>query len=500
MSDRLTGLDSSFLHLEQDEDTHMHVASTTLFEGPAPGYIEFREHIESRLHLVPRFRQKVRSVPLAQGRPVWVDDPHFNPTYHVRHTSLPPPGSEEQLKNLAARVFSQQLDRSKPLWEIWLVEGLKSGGFAIVAKTHHCMVDGVSGVDITTVLFDLEKDPPAPPPAQEEWIAEPEPSGAELLSEALVERLVSPREVARGARRVVRGPRRMLSRATDAAAAAGSFAWAGVGAPSTPFNVEIGGHRRFAMVRASLADLKQVKNELGGTVNDVILAAVAGALGRYLRARGHGTIGLELRALVPISVRTEDQSGALGNRVSGMMARLPVGIEDPVERLEFVTESMGDLKASKQAMGASLMTQLSDFAPPTISAQAARLQSRQRFFNLVVTNVPGPQFPLFLMGRRMERLFPMVPLAKRQALCVGIMSYDGQVNFGLIGDYDAMAELEDFAGDLDAALDELIDAGGGRRGLLKRFVPKSEREQAAARVNGHAEDAGLDDAGDAPDS
>jgi hypothetical protein len=183
-----------------------------------------------------------------------------------------------------------------------------------------------------------------------------------------------------------------------------------------------------------------------------------------------------------------------------MMARLPVGIEDPVERLEFVTESMGDLKASKQAMGASLMTQLSDFAPPTISAQAARLQSRQRFFNLVVTNVPGPQFPLFLMGRRMERLFPMVPLAKRQALCVGIMSYDGQVNFGLIGDYDAMADLEDFADDLDAALEELIDAGGGRRSLLKRFVPGSEREQTAARVNGHTEDAGREDAGGAPDS
>ena len=251
MSDRLTGLDSSFLHLEQDEDTHMHVASTTLFEGPAPGYVEFRDHIESRLHLVPRFRQKVRFVPFGQGRPVWVDDPHFNLTYHVRHTSLPPPGSEEQLKNLAARVFSQQLDRSKPLWEMWLVEGLKDGRFAIVAKTHHCMVDGVSGVDITTVLFDLEKDPPAPPPARGvDPRARAEPRRA--APEALVERLISPREVARGARRLARGPRRMLARPTEAAAAAGSLARAGIGAPSTPFNVDIGGHRRFAMVRASL--------------------------------------------------------------------------------------------------------------------------------------------------------------------------------------------------------------------------------------------------------
>ena len=487
MSDRLSGLDSSFLHLEHDADTHMHVASTTIFEGPGPGYVEFRDHISSRLHLVPRFRQKIRSVPFGQGRPVWVDDPHFNLSYHVRHTSLPPPGSEEQLKNLAARVFSQQLDRSKPLWELWLVEGLKGGRFAIVGKTHHCLVDGISGVDITTVLFDMEREPADEPAPREQWIPQPEPSRAELLSEALIERVVSPQEISRGVRRILRGPRRMLSRIADDVAAAGAFAWAGIGAPATPLNVDIGGHRRFEMVRASLGDLKQVKNEYGGTVNDVILAAVSGGLGRYLRARGHATKGVEMRALVPVSVRTAEQKGALGNRVSGMMAPLPVGIEDPVERLRFVTEAMGDLKSSKQAMGASLMTQLTDFAPPTISAQAARLQSRQRFFNLVVTNVPGPQFPLYLMGRRMERVFPMVPLAKRQALCVGIMSYDGQVNFGLIGDYDAMADLKDFADDLQAALGELVGPGGGRRGFLRRFVSSSDREQAGARVNGHTE-------------
>ncbi len=500
MADRLSGLDASFLHLEQDEDTHMHVASTTIFEGPAPGYVELRDHIDSRLPLVPRFRQKVRSVPLGQGRPVWVDDPHFNITYHVRHTSLPPPGSEEQLKNLAARVFSQQLDRSKPLWEVWLVEGLEGGRFALVSKTHHCMVDGVSGVDLTTVLFDLEQDPPAADPPRDPWIPEPEPGRAEILSEALVERLISPREIVRGARRIVRGPRRIISKLTEAAAATGSLARAGIGAPPTPLNVDIGGHRRFAIVRASLADLKHVKNELGGTVNDVILAAVAGALGRHLRARGHATQGLEMIAMVPISIRTQDQRGALGNRVSSMMAKLPVSIEDPVERMNLVIETMGDLKQSKQAMGASLMTQLTDFAPPTIAGQAARLQSRQRFFNLVVTNVPGPQFPLFILGRRLEAVFPMVPLAKRQALCVGIMSYDGQVNFGLIGDYDAMAELEDFAEDLEASLNELIEAAGGRPGFLRRFLPESDREQAGARVNGHSEDATLEDAGGAPDT
>ena len=290
VTDRLTGLDSSFLHLERD-GTHMHVASTTLFEGPAPPYLEFRDHIESRLHLVPRFRQKLRFVPFGQGRPVWVDDPHLNLAYHVRHTSLPEPGSEQQLRVLAARIFSQQLDRSKPLWELWLIEGLKGNRFAIVGKTHHAMVDGVSGVDITTVLFDMEKDPIDPPRPPERWVPKPEPNGVQLLGEALVQRAVDPREIFRGVRRVVRGPRRALRKATEAVVAAGSFAWTGVAAPRSPFNFDVGPHRRFAWVRASLSDMKQVKNELGGTVNDVILAAVAGALGRYMRSRGHATVG-----------------------------------------------------------------------------------------------------------------------------------------------------------------------------------------------------------------
>ncbi|MDP9227474.1 MAG: wax ester/triacylglycerol synthase family O-acyltransferase [Actinomycetota bacterium] len=487
LHDRLTGLDSSFLHLEQD-GAHMHVASTTLFEGPAPAYVEFRDHIQSRLHLVPRFRQKLRFVPFGQGRPVWVDDPHLNLSYHVRHSSLPPPGSEEQLRNLAARVFSQQLDRSKPLWELWLVEGLKGGRFAIVGKTHHCLVDGVSGVDITTVLFDLERDPdtPAEPP-REPWQPNPEPTGSELLAEALVERVLSPGEVVRGVRRVFRGPRRAARSLTESALAAGTFAKAGLAAPETSFNVEIGPHRRFSWVRASLADLKQVKDELGGTVNDVILAAVAGGLGRYMRGRGEATDGVEIRAMVPVSVRSADERGALGNRVSTMMAPLPVGVADPAERLHRVSQVMGDLKQSKQAMGATLMTQLADFAPPTIAGQAARLQSRQRFFNLVVTNIPGPQIPLYLMGRRMERVFPMVPLAKRQGVCVGIMSYDGQVNFGLIGDYDVMKNLEDLASELEAALDELLAAAGGGEDPLRRFVPGADHEQVAAGSNGSGE-------------
>lgn len=454
-NDRLTGLDTSFLHLERGP-AHMHVASTTVFEGPTPDYDELHDHIESRLHLVPRFRQKLRAVPFGQGRPKWIDDPQFNLGYHIRHTALPAPGSEEQLLTLAARIFSQRLDRSKPLWEMWLIDKVAGDRFALVTKSHHCLVDGVSGVDITNVLFDAVREPeasPQPPP----WTPRPEPSDAQVLAEALLERATTPGEIVRGLRALFHGPRRMARAAVDAAEAAGAFARAGLAAPHSPFNVEIGPYRRFSTVRTDLADLKRIKNAAGGTVNDVVLAAVSGALGRYLRARGHSIQGMELRAMVPISVRTADEHGALGNRVSSYMAPLPVWCDDPAERLRLVRETMGDLKHSKQAVGASLMTELTDFAPPTIAGQAARLQSRQRFFNLVVTNVPGPQVPLYLLGRELEALFPMVPLARRQAVCFGIMSYNGQVNFGLIGDYDALEDLDALADDLRASLAELAE-------------------------------------------
>jgi len=432
----------------------MHVASVSTFEGPAPSHRDFQNHIAARLHLVPRFRQKLRFVPFNQGRPVWVDDPFLNLDYHVRQTALPAPGSEEQLRNLAARIFSQQLDRSKPLWELWLVEGLDGGGFAIIGKSHHALVDGISGVDITTVLFDVEKEPANPPVRPPKWAPRPEPTDLQLLGDALRERATSPREIARGVRAALRGPRQVLGGIGDASKMVG----AGMSAPSTPFNVEIGPHRRIAFVRTELDALKAVKNEHGGTVNDVVLSVVTGAIGNYLRARGHDTEDLEMRAMVPVSVRAEEERGALGNRISAMMAPLPVWCEAPVQRLHLITETMGDLKGSGQAVGAEILTRIVDFAPTTIASQAARLQPAQRFFNLVVTNVPGPQFPLFVLGREMESIFPLVPLARRQALCVGIMSYNGQVDFGLVGDYDSMADLESFGLDLEGAIAELTGA------------------------------------------
>jgi diacylglycerol O-acyltransferase / wax synthase len=459
-SDRLTGLDASFLHLE-DGAAHMHVAGVMLFEGSPPPYDDLLEAIERRLGLVPRYRQRLAFVPLGQGRPKWVDDPHLNLRYHVRSTALPAPGSEQQLRDLAGRVFAQQLDRDKPLWEIWLVEGLEGDRFAVLSKTHHALVDGVSGVDIMSVLFDTSPDPAAPTDTGERWLPRPLPSPVELLGEALMERATIPGEIARTLRSVFRGPRRVAEGLRDAAVGVGAMAWAGLNpAPSTPYNRPIGPHRRYTWVRANLADLKAIKNELGGTVNDVVLATVAGGLGKHLRRRGHYTDGLELKAMVPVSVRADVERGALGNRVAAMMAPLPVWCQDPVARLDIVREELKGLKSGGQAVGAQVLTELSGFAPSTVMGQASRVMARQRFFNVVVTNVPGPQIPLYLAGRRMIDPFPMVPLAKNQGLGIALLSYAGRINFGLVGDYDVMWDLDDFANDVQESLAELAAEAG----------------------------------------
>jgi diacylglycerol O-acyltransferase / wax synthase len=458
--DRLTGLDSSFLHLERDA-AHMHVAGCMVFDGRAPAYDELVTQIVSRLHLVPRYRQRLAFVPLNQGRPVWVDDPHFNVSFHVRHTSLPRPGGDDQLKLLAGRVFSQALDRSRPLWEIWLVEGLAEDRFALLSKTHHSLVDGVSGVDIATVLFDASPDPMPVAAPEHEWIPRPLPTGAQLLADALLERATVPAEIVRGVRATLRGPRHVAGRLSHALGGVGAVARAGLqAAPASPFNVRIGPHRRFTWVRGDLQEFKAVKNALGGTVNDVVLAAVAGALGRYLRMHGEPTEDVVLKAMVPVSVRAEVQRGALGNRVAAMWAPLPIGMTDPVQRLLTISREMEGIKESGQAVGAQVLTELSGFAPPTIMAQAARLQARQRLFNLVVTNVPGPQFPLYMLGRQLDGMFPMVPLAENQALGIAIMSYNGQLNFGLNADYDALPDLEALADELRASIEELAAEAG----------------------------------------
>jgi diacylglycerol O-acyltransferase / wax synthase len=474
--ERLTGLDASFLHLE-DASAHMHVASVMLFEGPPPPYDELLAAIERRLPLVPRYRQRLAYVPLGQGRPKWVDDPRLNLRYHVRYTALPSPGSEDQLRALAGRVFAQQLDRDKPLWELWLAEGLEGDRFALLAKTHHALVDGISGMDIVSVLFDTSPEPAAPTDPGDPWLPRPLPSQAQLLGEALLERATIPGELARSVRAVLRGPRRVLGGMWDAAVGVGAMAWAGLHpAPASPYNHDIGPHRRFTWVRADLADVKAIKDRLGGTVNDVVVATVAGALGRHLRRRGVATDGLELKAMVPVSVRSDAEQGALGNRVAAMMAPLPVWCQEPEARLDIVREELKHLKSGGQAVGAQVLTELTAFAPPTIMGQAARLSSRQRLFNLVITNVPGPQFPLYLLGRRMLETFPMVPLAKNQGLGVALLSYDGSINFGLVGDYDLLWDLEELAGDVRGALEELADAAGVALSERRAPAPAAVRQ------------------------
>lgn len=482
--DRLSGLDSAFLHLEDHSTAHMHVASVMVLAGEAPSYQALVEHILGRLHLVPRYRQRLAFVPLGQGRPVWTDDPRFNPYYHIRHTALPQPADERALQRLAGRIFSQRMDRSKPLWEIWLVQAMAGDRFALIAKTHHALVDGISGVDITTVLFDTAPDavPASRPPTP--WAAAPLPGSAKLLADALLERATVPGEMARGARAALRAPRRALRQVRESVQSVTASALPGIEdpAPHTPFNVEIGPHRRYTWVDAELDTFKAIKDSLGGTLNDVVLSVVSLALGAHLRAQGFDTEGLVLKAMVPVSVRADAERGALGNKVAAMWALLPVGVQDARECYEQVRDSMAKLKSSGQAVGAEVLTNLAGFAPPTILSQAARLQARQRYFNLVITNVPGPQFPLYLLGRELVSLYPVVPLARRQALGVAVMSYNGRLGFGLLADYDAVPEVEAIADCLRQAISSLAAAAD-----VQAPKPSSQRARKTSTAgNGRA--------------
>ena len=478
---RLSALDASFLHLEK-AGTRMHVASVTIFDEPTPAYDELREHVESRLHLVPRFRQRLAEVPLDLGRPVWVDDPHFNLRYHLRHAGLPSPGSDEQLKNLAGRLFAQSLDKTKPLWEMWLVTNLSNDGFALIAKSHQSLVDCVSAVDITTVLFDTEPDAPRETGRRRKWVARPLPSKAQLLSDALLERATRPAELERSARALVRTPRRFLRDARDGLQAMGALGFAGLRpAPPTPLNVKVGPHRRYTWVDAKLAELHAIKSSLGGTVNDAVLTSVSGALGRFLRMRGVDTDGLLLRALVPISIRADSDQGALGNRVAPRWVSLPVGIEDPAAQYAHIREETAELWNGHPGVAARTLTELADFAAPTIMSQAARLQQSQRAFNLVITNIPGPQFPLYLMGRRLQALYPVVPLTGNHALGIAVLSYNGQLGFGLVADYDALSDLDELAVALRESIDALVAGASdyGRRARRRRKVQDSSSPPTA---------------------
>jgi WS/DGAT/MGAT family acyltransferase len=457
--DRLTAVDASFL-TNESSSSHMHVGAILIFEGPPPKYTDLVEHVRGRLPLVPRFRQKLVVPPLEAGRPLWADDVNFNLTYHIRHTALPEPGGEAQLKRLAGRIFSQQLDRSKPLWELWLAQNLERDRFAIMTKTHHAMVDGVSGVDIGTVLFDLERDP-QPTKLEDDWVPQPEPGTTELVARGVADVVAAPVKLAERAVEAVRNPETTARKAVEALEGVGEIVSAFADpAPDVPLNEEIGPHRRYVWERSELATFKGIKNALGGTVNDVVLAVVTGALRRWLHERGVRTEGLEMRALVPVSIRGEDERGNLGNRIALMRGPLPVYIEDPVRRLRTISDAMAGLKRSKQALGAEVISRFNDFAPPTLLAQASRINFSTRLFNLIVTNVPGPQLPLYVLGRELEEVYPVAFLPQNHSLAVAIMSYNGKVGFGLLADYDRMEDIEVVSDGIGESLAELEAAAG----------------------------------------
>ena len=463
--ERLGALDASFLGIE-DGTCHMHVGAVLIFDAaplrtPSGGIDidRIRAAIQGRLGLVPRFRQRLAYVPYERV-PIWVDDDRFRLAYHVRHTALPQPGDERVLKRLVGRIMSQPLDRKRPLWEMWVVEGLDGDRFALVSKTHHCMVDGISGADLMSVLLDATPDSGVGTP--EPWKPAPPPSGARLVLDAALRRAAQPREALRAAVRAATAPRQRLRDVSEAAAGlADLFAPAFSPVSPTPLNVEVGPHRRFDWTAMKVADLKAVKSVLGGTLNDVVLATVSGALRTFFTRRGVDPDQLTIRALVPVSVRTKDERGALGNRVTQLNAPLPVDRADPVVRLDAVRKALAGLKESRQALGGEVLTAISDWTVPNLLVQAVRLAARTRPYNLVVTNVPGPQIPLYLQGARMRTAYPVVPLFENLALVVGLFSYDGGLFWGLNADWEQIPDLHDFVLALEGSFAELQRAAAG---------------------------------------
>jgi diacylglycerol O-acyltransferase len=447
--ERLTALDASFLDLESP-GVHMHVGSVGIFEaGPLlhqDGGIDFDQILalaEASLLRVPRFRQKLEHIPLS-GHPIWVDDEHFNLLYHVRHTALPLPGDERRLKRLVGRIMSQKLDRAKPLWELWFAEGLEGDRFAVISKVHHCLIDGISGVDLLAAFMGVDPDY-RPARVDHRWLSRPRPGPLRLLADEAWRRASLPARVLGGAAKVLRRPERTLEQTSRAASGlAATLGKAFSPASDTPLNVPIGPNRRFDWTRMDLGVVREVKSKLGGTVNDVVLACVAGAVRHQLAAQGVELGGIDFRTLVPVSTRTAQERGKLGNRVSMLVASLPVDEPDPRKRMARVIDETRKLKASGQVQGSEALEEVSDWTVSTLLTTISRLAAARRAFNLVVTNVPGPELPIFLNGARMLASYPLVPLFENQALGVALFGYDGALYWGFNSDWDALPELHDF--------------------------------------------------------
>jgi diacylglycerol O-acyltransferase len=484
MTDRLSALDVSFLHLE-GPSTPMHVGGLAIF-GPPPGGFDFDRFmtlIEDRIALVPRYRQKIKWVPGHVGNPVWVDDRDFDLGYHVRRSALPRPGTDDQLRELVGRLQSRPLDRHRPLWEMNIVEGLSDRRFAVITKTHYAMVDGVNAIDLAQVILDESVTPVVPATDRPAWSPAHEPGSVELLADAVRDLVTRPTAVVDTVRMGANDLRdttgKILGTVGGLLAAARVVARA---APSSPFNTQIGSQRRFAIARTDLEDYKHARSYVNGTVNDVVLATVAGAMRGFLLSRGRPVRpSTTMRAMVPLSMRTTEHGQQI-NRVSSYLIDLPVGEPNPLMRLTQISYAMTAHKESGQSVGAEAIVALSGFAPPTLHALGARAANslNRRLFNLVITNVPGPQRPLYAAGAPLQEIFPILPLAEGQAISIGLTSYNGGVFYGINADWDAMGDVDTVAALIEESLAELVAAVDGVP-ATRRPAPLRPRAQRRSR-------------------
>jgi diacylglycerol O-acyltransferase len=459
--ERLSALDTSFLDIEdQFPNAHMHIGSVSLFDAAplrddngATDIDKLRRLVQSGIHRVPRYRQKLARVP-AFGNPVWVDDDRLNLLYHIRHVRLPNPGTERQLKRLAGRIMSQRLDRGKPLWELWVVDGIEGDRVGLISKAHHCMIDGVGSVELSTALIQARKDIEGEIDNPPTFRTRSAPRPRDLFLDELNRRIAEPFRAARVAGSAFADPLGALRSLRDSLDAIGAGLRGGLSSASpTPFNDEVGPHRRFDWLEMRLDEIKSVKNRLGGTINDVVLAVASGALGRFLHNRGVSVQDLDFRAMLPVNVRVADERESLGNRVSSLMAALPLSERDPVKRFQLVMQTTDRLKKSGQAAGIRMLEELSDSSMGGLLSLLSRLASMSLPFNVVITNVPGPQFELYLLGSPLQAAYPLVPLFHNQTLGIALFSYNGTLFWGFNADWDALPDLH-----------ELVD------GVAKEFV------------------------------
>jgi WS/DGAT/MGAT family acyltransferase len=473
----MSALDSGFFFAES-ENTPMHVGSVAVFDGPAPGYGDVVRLLLSKLPLVPRYRQRVREVPMQLGRPVWVDDPHFQILYHVRHTAVPGPGSDEQLRNLAGRVLGQRLDMAKPLWELWLVEGLAENRWAIISKVHHCMVDGIAGTDLMQLMFDL--DPDATHEAPKDWTPRRTPSSLSMVTEAVTESVAHPLRRLSSLPSVgaaVRGAKALAETGKTVAQTVPSLAKQAVTPTARSLNGPIGPHRRWAWTEGKFEEFKAVRTVFGGTVNDVVLASITGGFRDLLQGRGElSSEKLVVRSMVPVSVRQASQKGALDNQVSAVFVDLPVGLPDPVARLNAIRGQMDEYKKTMQALDAGSIIEMGNFVAPTLLALGVRaaLQAGQFWCQTVTTNVPGPRVPLYVLGKRMSSAYAYVPIAGGTRCSIGIFSYLNTMTFGLNADFDGYPDIDVLASGIRRGLDELMTLA------RQQATPQKKKTSAAA--------------------